>query len=139
MLLTCSRSRYPDTLPRERYSIIDEFLDFSKTVNALAGSAGRAIGCIVNNTPNHMLTKQVFMWDWKVKKRNWSSEIRSILEDIDMVYLKDCTTINEFHRKEILVSAQKLLMAKEKEKWVRDLKNQAKLRTYREFKTEFLY
>lgn len=54
-----------------------------------------------------------------------------------MAYLKDCTYINEFHKKEILLLAQKLLMAKETVKWAKDLENQAKLRTYRLFKTEF--
>ena len=50
------------------------------------------------NTPINRLTKQVFMWDWNLKERNWSAEIGSISDDVDLSYLNNCVAVYDGHK-----------------------------------------
>lgn len=87
--------------------------------------------------PNDRLCKRIFMWDWNLKKKNWSAEIRNILDETGMSYLKSCTVVYSDHMQEIIKSAETMLMNKEITKWKNDLVSQSKLRTYCTYKFDY--
>ena len=77
------------------------------------------------------LTKIIFNWDYQKKTNNWSSQIRKLLEQSDQSHkflLKEkCGTD----------SSLECMLDQYKAKWLSNIGNKPKLRTYKLFKHDF--
>ena len=77
------------------------------------------------------ITKQIFLYDYKIRNKNWCENIKSLFHTIDLM--------DEFNDKK----ACNMDVIRERlgelfvEKWKNNVENQLKLRTYKLFKTEF--
>lgn len=81
--------------------------------------------------PDARLTKQIFIWDYSVCRNTWSTEIKKVFEEIDMLHcyvnLESCN---------IKIAHEKLL-EREKTIWSESIVTKPKLRTYIQFKESF--
>ena len=80
---------------------------------------------------NNMIAKRVFVWDYGLRKANWSASVKSILENVNLEHCFSNLQVVSVHSFNIL-SAQK-----ETEKWREILNNKPKLRTYKTFKFDY--
>ena len=77
------------------------------------------------------LTKQVFLWDYNLENNNWSTEVKNVLNTIDMEYIfENMSTCN-------IVDLKQKLLEIYKTDWKANLLYKPKLRTYRLFKYTF--
>jgi hypothetical protein len=77
------------------------------------------------------IVKKIFLWDWQQSNINWCSEIKSIMETINMSeHFVNKTKIN-------LKIAESVLNSKAYVSWKNELYNKPKLRTYITFKENF--
>ncbi len=81
---------------------------------------------------NDRLTKQVFLWDKQINKRNWSNDVFHIISDIgqELVFVNN-DIVN-------LTFAKENLFNQYKEQWKVQSINMPKLRTYITYKHEYL-
>ena len=81
---------------------------------------------------DNRLTKFVFLWDLdqSVSFRNWSYEVKQILESINMTNFNTKTTVD-------INVAKNLLFENFKNCWKSDCSKKPKLRTYFKFKHEY--
>ena len=83
------------------------------------------------NMPDHRLTKKVFIYDYEKCINNWSSDVKNVLTMLSLnSHFTDLTEIN-------LTDAKEKVRDLYSVKWVHDLHDKDKLRTYRLFKNEF--
>ena len=80
---------------------------------------------------NNRLTKRVFDDDYRQCRDNWSSEVRKIMGNLNLLDNFNARTTVP------LSEAKALINDFYKNKWVHDVQSVAKLRTYRLFKTDF--
>ena len=74
------------------------------------------------------LTKIIFNWDYQKKRRNWSSQLRKILKQSDQGHKSLLKGKCGTH------SSLECMLDQYKEKWLSNLGNKPKLRTYKLFK-----
>ncbi len=86
--------------------------------------------------PNDRLTKIIFLHDYNLSqtgKKNWSSRVKSILNDCNMDYFyhnPDLGNMSMLAIKTVLSDAKKTLYRKHAIAWSRDVASLPKLRTY---------
>ena len=77
------------------------------------------------------LTKQVFLWDKAICTKNWSSEVKQILSELDMLQnFIDNQPVNLLH-------IQNCAFERDKTNWRNNVTQFPKLRTYIKFKEEY--
>ena len=79
---------------------------------------------------NNRVTKQIFEWDYSLKRNNWCSKVRNILESIGMenAFLnKECVNLNMAWSKLYEMCCNE---------WVNNVQNYPKLRTYVQYKSD---
>jgi hypothetical protein len=77
---------------------------------------------------NHRVTKHVFLWDYNICNDNWSNEVKTILNSIDMQNNFETLTPCNIH------AASCRLFEKFEGEWRNELLSKPKLRVYRLFK-----
>ena len=87
---------------------------------------------------NSRLTKRIYVWDKRIKKSNWSNEVKLILKDCELEHLYTCENpLDVVSKSDILKVVEEKLMLQQIEKWTKDKDSQTKLRFYRLFKKYF--
>ena len=85
---------------------------------------------------DNRITKKIFMWDWRHKGTTWSSSIRSILKDCQILVNQGCNFAT-LSSSCIIAEARSSLLKKLQTSWSKAILNQSKLRTCILFKTDY--
>ena len=80
---------------------------------------------------NDRLTKKIFLWDKGLCRNNWSSDLKKILTELNLLYLFDDNQMIDVDR------AKQRLNNIVDDKWKNDIGQVSKLRTYCTFKNEY--
>ena len=86
---------------------------------------------------DNRLTKRVYLWDKKLKKCNWTTDVNRILKDCNLDHLICNDPLSLMSKNDIIKAVNANLESKQKRKWEKEVASQNKLRFYRIFKSDF--